>query len=263
MVGNSQPLAHLHISSLAHLYPVSTILNCIIVEDEPLAADILSDYVSKVPFLKLVEVCNDALKAHALLREQPIDVMFLDINMPKLTGLEFLRTLPHPPRVIITTAYHEYGVEGFELQVVDYLLKPVEYDRFKIAVDKLLLPYNLVKTVSATGKKTESTGAIRPYYFFTVNKRAVKIYLDEILYIESFKDAVSIHTATKSYSTHYQLGELESMINSDNFLRIHRSFLVAIDKIDSYSAAEIEIGGRSLPIGRSHKEFVLERLSMN
>jgi DNA-binding LytR/AlgR family response regulator len=240
---------------------VSTILNCIIVEDEPLAADILADYINQVPFLKLIDVCTDALKARTTVREQQIDVMFLDINMPKLTGLEFLRTLPHPPKVIITSAYHEYGIDGFDLQVVDYLLKPIEFERFKTAVDKLLLPYHLIKTVSATGKKDEPH--VRPYYFFTVNKRAVKIYLDEILYIESLKDAVSIHTSTKSYNTHYQLGELEAMIYADNFLRIHRSFLIAIDKIDSYSAAEVEIGGRSLPIGRSHKEFVLERLGKN
>lgn len=237
---------------------MSNTLNCIIVEDEPLAADILSDYVQQTPFLRLVQVCSDALKAHEVLQHERIDVMFLDINMPKLTGLEFLRTLSHPPKVIITSAYHEYGIDGFDLQVVDYLLKPIEFDRFMVAANKLLLPYHLATTVSATGKKDEPP--VRPYYFFTVNKRAVKIYLDEILYAESLKDAVTIHTINKSYNTHYQLGELEDMIRSNNFLRIHRSFLVAIDKIDSYSAAEVEMGGRSLPIGRSHKEFVMDRL---
>lgn len=237
------------------------ILNCLIVEDEPLAADIIADYIEQTPFLSLLKICNNALQANEALRTMPVDVMFLDINMPKLSGLELLRTLARPPKVIITTAYDEYGIDGFDLQVVDYLIKPVEYERFLKAANKLLMPVHLAGTVSASGKK--STAPIRPYYFFTVSKRAVKIYLDEILYIESLKDAVSIHTSEKNYNTHYQLGELEALMRSDNFLRIHRSFLVAIDKIDSYSAAEIEIGGRSLPIGRSHKDYVLERLSQN
>ena len=237
------------------------ILNCIIVEDEPLAADIISDYIEQTPFLHLLKICYNALEANEALPTMPVDVMFLDINMPKLSGLELLRTLAKPPKVIITTAYDEYGVDDFDLQVVDYLIKPVEFERFTIAANKLLLPVHLAGTVSANGKK--NTVPIRPYYFFTVSKRAVKIYLDEILYIESLKDAVSINTVARNYSTHYQLGELESLMHSPNFLRIHRSFLVAIDKIDSYSAAEIEIGGRSLPIGRSHKDFVLERLAQN
>jgi DNA-binding LytR/AlgR family response regulator len=234
------------------------VLRSIIVEDEPLAADILADYINQHESLQLVDICDNALTARQVLRDNQVDVMFLDINMPKLTGLELLRTLPNPPRVIITSAYHEYGIDGFDLQVVDYLLKPIEHDRFKQAISKLLLPANLVKTVSATGK--DNHVAVRPFYFFTVNKRSVKIYLDEIRYIESLKDIVVINTVEKAYHTHYQLGELESLIRSENFLRIHRSFLVAIDKIDSFSAAEIEIAGRSLPIGRSHKDVVLERL---
>lgn len=236
-------------------------LNCIIVEDEPLAAEIVAEFVDATPFLNLVRICNNALSAREALRDNVVDVMFLDINMPKLSGLEFLRTLPKPPKVIITTAYHQYGVDGFDLQVVDYLLKPIEEDRFKTAVNKLLLPVHLQTTVSATGPKKEVP--IRPYYFFTVNKRAVKIYLDEILYFESIKDSVVVHTINNEYVTHYQLGELESLMRAENFLRVHRSFLVAIDKIDSYSAAEIEMAGRSLPIGRSHKDYVLEKLGRN
>lgn len=236
-------------------------LNCIIVEDEPLAAEIVAEFVDATPFLNLVRICNNALSAREALRDNVVDVMFLDINMPKLSGLEFLRTLPKPPKVIVTTAYHQYGVDGFDLQVVDYLLKPIEEERFKTAVNKLLLPVHLQTTVSATGPKKEVP--IRPYYFFTVNKRAVKIYLDEILFFESIKDSVVVHTINNEYVTHYQLGELESLMRAENFLRVHRSFLVAIDKIDSYSAAEIEMAGRSLPIGRSHKDYVLEKLGRN
>jgi DNA-binding LytR/AlgR family response regulator len=232
-------------------------LSCIIVEDEPIAADILADYVNETDFLELQTICTSALAAHDYLRKNTVDVMFLDINMPKMTGLEFLRTLEKRPKVIITTAYDQYGVDGFDLQVVDYLLKPIEEERFQKAVAKLLSPVHLIQTVPATGPVQE---AVRPFHFFMVNKRSVKIYLDEILYIESLKDAVLIHTSTKSYTTNYQLGELESLLTPNNFLRVHRSYLIAIDKIDWFSAAEIEIGGRVIPIGRSHKEFVMERL---
>jgi DNA-binding LytR/AlgR family response regulator len=232
-------------------------LSCIIVEDEPIAADILADYVSQTEFLELQTICHSALAAHDYLRKHQVDVMFLDINMPKMTGLEFLRTLEKRPKVIITTAYDHYGVDGFDMQVVDYLLKPIEEERFQKAVAKLLHPANMIQTVPATGPVQE---AVRPFHFFMVNKKSVKIYLDEILYIESLKDSVMIHTSTKSHSTNYQLGELESLLNSGNFLRVHRSYLIAIDKIDWFSAAEIEIGGRVIPIGRSHKEFVMGRL---
>jgi DNA-binding LytR/AlgR family response regulator len=238
------------------------ILNCIIVEDEPLAAEIIAEYVEQTPFLNLVKICDNALDAREVLRTTTIDAMFLDINMPKLTGLEFLRTLNRPPKVIITSAYHEYGIDGFDLQVVDYLLKPIELERFNLAVQKLLLPVHLAPSVPATGIKTEGHN-VRPYYFFTVNKRSVKIYLDEILYFESLKDSVTIYTTNdRRYNTHYQLGELESILHDKSFLRIHRSFLVSMDKIDSFSAAEVEIEGRSLPIGRSHKELVSEVLAL-
>jgi DNA-binding LytR/AlgR family response regulator len=232
-------------------------LRCIIVEDEPLAAEILAEYIGQTSFLTLTHVCNDAIRALDVVRMYPVDVIFLDINLPKLSGLDFLKTLLHQPKVIITSAYHEFAVEGFNLQVTDYLLKPIEFSRFTKAVQKLLLPQRLTD-VQPPAKAAPPT---RAYYFFTVNKRSVKIYLDEILYIESLKDSVSIHTRTRSYNTHYQLGELESLIRSDNFLRIHRSFMIAVDKIDSFSASEVDIAGRVLPIGRSHKMFVMGRLT--
>lgn len=231
-------------------------LKCIIVEDEPLAAEILAEYVHQTPFLQLTHVCFDAIKALDVVRQNPVDVMFLDINLPKLNGLEFLKTLLHQPRVIITSAYHEYAVEGFELQVTDYLLKPIEFNRYTKAVNKLLQPQR--NSDASIQKPAEHL--VRPYFFFTVSKRSVKIYLDDIMYVESLKDAVAIVTKTKAYNTHYQLGELEALMRSDNFLRIHRSFMVAIDKIESFSASEVEIQGRTLPIGRSHKIYVMERL---
>ncbi|MBL7802275.1 MAG: response regulator transcription factor [Saprospiraceae bacterium] len=232
----------------------NTPLRCLIVEDEPLAAEILEEYISMTPFLTLTHVCPDAISALDVVHSEPVDVIFLDINLPKLNGLDFIKTLRRQPKIIVTSAYHEFAVEGFELQVVDFLLKPIEYSRFARAVNKLIAPH------AQTGTAKPAVQPVRPHYFFTVNKRSVKIYLDEILFIESLKDSVTIHTREKSYPTHYQLGELEELMRSDNFLRIHRSFLVAIDKIESFSAAEVEIAGRSLPIGRSHKELVMERL---
>jgi len=233
-------------------------MRCIIVEDEPLAAEILAEYIGQTPFLQLTHVCNDAIRALDVVRMNPVDVIFLDINLPKLSGMEFLKTLLHQPKVIVTSAYHEFAVEGFDLQVIDYLLKPIEFSRYNKAVNKLLTPQRLSDVQPAPSAKPATP--VRPYYFFTVNKRSVKIYLDDILFIESLKDSVSIHTKAKSYNTHYQLGELEALMRSDNFLRIHRSFLVAVDKIESFSAAEVEIAGRVLPIGRSHKLYVMEKL---
>lgn len=232
-------------------------LRCIIVEDEPLAAEILAEYIGQTPFLQLTHICNDAIQALDVVRQNPVDVIFLDINLPKLSGLEFLKTLLHQPMVIVTSAYHEFAVQGFDLHVTDYLLKPIEFSRFSKAVNKLLQPQRQSDQTSAA---KASVQPIRPYYFFMVNKRSVKIYLDEILFIESLKDSVSIVTTTKAHHTHYQLGELEELMRSDNFLRIHRSFLVAVDKIESFSAAEVQIAGRVLPIGRSHKLYVMEKL---
>ncbi len=231
-------------------------LRCIIVEDEPLAAEILTEYIQMTPFLQLVDTCPDAIKAMEVVREKSVDVIFLDINLPKLTGIEFIKSLPQQPKIIITSAYHEFALEGFDLQVVDYLLKPIEFNRFTKAINKILHAHRVSEVVSHYKQSISR----RPFYFFAVQKRSVKIYLDEILYVESLKDTVTIHTAEKSYPTHYHLNELEELLPRDHFLRIHRSFLVAIDKIDAFSAAEVEIGGRTLPIGRKYKDFVTSRL---
>jgi DNA-binding LytR/AlgR family response regulator len=233
-------------------------LRCVIVEDEPLAAEILAEYVGKTQMLLLTHVCADAIQALDVVRQNPVDVLFLDIDLPKMNGLEFLKTLIHQPRVIVTSAYHEFAVASFDLQVTDYLLKPIEFSRFTQAVGKLLQPQRLME---ASSLGTPVTLPARAYYFFMVNKRSVKIYLDEILFIESLKDAVCIVTKLKSYPTHYQMGELETLLHPSNFLRIHRSFLVSIDKVEAFSAAAVQVSGRILPVGRSHKLYVMERLN--
>ncbi len=228
--------------------------NCLIVEDEPLAAEVLRDYIHQVPFLELKQICADALYAMEILQSEKVDLIFLDIHLPKLKGLDFLEALKTPPSVIITSAYKDYALQGFELNVIDYLLKPIRFNRFLKAVDKLNQPKTYSINLPA-GKGTE-----REYFFFNVGKKKVKVFLDEILYIESLKEYVKITTKEKSIHTKFQLSEIEEMLSKNNFLRIHRSFIVARDKIATFTATEIEINNKAIPIGRSYKELVLSVL---
>jgi len=225
--------------------------NCIIVEDEPLAAEVLQDYIQQVPFLQLKGICGDAIFAMEMLKKEKVDLIFLDIHLPKLKGLDFIKTLKHPPHIIIVSAYHEYALKGYEYNVIDYLLKPVEFNRFLMAVNKL----TQVAAPETTTRSSSPAGE-RPYLFFNVGKKKVKIFLDEILYIESLKEYIRIFTNTKSILTKFQLGQIESLLAKNNFIRVHRSFIVARDKIDAFTAAEIEIQGKQIPVGRSYKELV-------
>ena len=231
-------------------------ISCLILEDEPLAAEELEDYINKVLFLELKAKCADAIYALEILQKQTIDLIFLDIHLPKLKGLDFIKTLQHPPKVIITTAYQEYALQGYELNVVDYLLKPIEWSRFLMAVNKLQQAIEVTnyshRTVPGPEEKT--------YLFFNVNKRMVKIFLDEILYIESLKEYIRITTPNKSILTKYQLNQIEELLTRHHFLRIHRSFIVAKNKIETFSATDVEIGSKHLPIGRNYKEQVMEVL---
>jgi len=225
--------------------------NCLIVEDEPLAAEVLQDYIGQVPFLTLSGICGDAIYAMDKLKQEKIDVIFLDIHLPKLKGLDFIKTLRNPPHIIIVSAYHEYALQGYEYNVIDYLLKPVEFSRFLMAVNKIkqtTAPEISASVMSETGE--------RSYIFFNVGKKKVKIFLDEILYIESLKEYVRIFTKTKSILTKFQLGQIETLLAKNNFIRVHRSFIVAKDKIDAFTAADIEINGKQIPVGRSYKELV-------
>lgn len=223
--------------------------SCMIVEDEPLAAEVLQDYIHQVPFLQLKGVCADAIYAMELLQKEKVDLIFLDIHLPKLKGLEFIRTLKHPPQIIIVSAYHEYALQGYEYNVLDYLLKPVEFSRFLMAVNKLARPLE-------AGPVTAAPASERPSLFFNVGKKKVKVFLDEILYIESFKEYIRIFTRTKSILTKFQLGEAESLLARNNFIRVHRSYIVARDKIDAFTAADIDVNGKLIPVGRSYKELV-------
>ncbi len=229
--------------------------NCIIVEDEPLAAEVLTDYIQQVPFLELSEVCTDAIFAMERLQSNKIDLMFLDIHLPKLKGLDFLEALKTPPHVIVTSAYKEYALAGYELNVIDYLLKPIRFNRFLKAVNKL----NQF-TQQTADHTTPVINPERKSFFFNVGKKRVKIFMDEILYIESLREYVRITTKDKSILTKFQLNEIEDMLSKNNFLRIHRSFIAAKDKIAAFTATDVEINNKSIPIGRSYKELVLSVL---
>lgn len=226
-------------------------INCLIIEDEPLAAEVLQDYVGQLPFLKLYGVSQDAIFALETLQKEKIDLIFLDIHLPKLKGFDFLRSLTNPPQTIITSAYQDYALQGYELNVVDYLLKPIEFNRFIIAVNKLR---QQIETSRLTNPMR--TGNDRPFLFFNVGKKKVKMFLDEILYIESLKEYIKIVSKNRSLLTKFQLGQAEGLLQNSNFLRIHRSFIVAKDKIDAFTATDIEIDGKLIPIGRSYKEQV-------
>jgi DNA-binding LytR/AlgR family response regulator len=229
--------------------------NCIIVEDEPLAAEVVKDYILQVPFLQLKGICTDALYAMDLLQKEKIDLVFLDIHLPKLKGLDFIKALKKPPQIIITSAYQEYALQGYELNVLDYLLKPIEFNRFVMAVNKLK-----EREVVDTSSLAPAAVTERAALFFNVSKKRVKIYIDEILFIESLKEYIRITTKDKSILTKFQLGQIEEMLARNGFLRIHRSFLVAKNKIDAFSATDVEIGGKQIPIGRSYKEQVIKLL---
>jgi len=223
-------------------------IKCIIIEDEPLATKVLSDYISQVPFLELQGAFKDAILATDFLRNNNTDLIFLDIHLPKLKGMAFLKTLTNPPAVIVTTAYHQYAVEGFNLNVTDYLLKPFEFERFLVAVNK-------VKAAQGEKQKTIESNE-KDFIFLNVQKKKVKILFSEILYIESQREYIKIVTTKKEYISKMSTHEIESLLPANLFKRIHRSFIVSVSKIDSYTAEMVEMNGISIPIGRGYRDII-------
>ena len=225
-------------------------IKCIVVEDEPLAVKVLADYISQVPFLELQGTFKDAILATDWLRHNNTDLIFLDIHLPKLKGMAFLKTLTNPPAVVITTAYHQYAVEGFDLNVTDYLLKPFEFERFLQAVNKVK---------KAQVEKTGSNEAEKDFIFLNAERKRVKILFSDILYIESQREYIKIVTTKREYITKMSTHEIEDLLPATLFKRIHRSFIVSIKKIESYTAEMVEINGIPIPIGRDYRDF-LEQL---
>ena len=219
-------------------------LSCIIVEDEPLAVKVLSDYIKRVPYLDLRDTFKDALMASDYLRNNEIDLMFLDIHLPGLKGIDFLKTLSERPAVILTTAYHEYAVEGFNLNVTDYLLKPFDFERFLTAVGK-------VKT-----DKSKAGVDVKDFIFIAVQKKKVKLLFDDIIYVESQREYVKVVTTKRQYLTKMSTNEIEAMLPGELFKRVHRSFIISVRRIDSYNADEVEMSGITIPIGRGYRDVI-------
>lgn len=230
---------------------------CLIVDDEPLAIELLRDHIAKLPRLVLTASCQNALEAFEVLKRREIDLVFLDIQMPTITGMEFVRSLRNPPAIIFTTAYRQYAVESYELNVVDYLLKPITFTRFLQAVDK----YAELRKGLASPKEDNRTSewAESGYIFVNANKKNIKVRFDEILYVESLKDYIRIHTADQKITTKEKISDFVDKLPA-SFLRIHRSYIVNTAFVTAFTAHDVEIGAREIPIGGSYKQRVFEAL---
>ncbi len=240
-------------------------MKVIIVDDEPLALDVIETYVSRMPNLELVARCNNAFEANEALKENDIDLMFLDIQMPQLTGIDFLKTLKTPPMVIFTTAYQQYAVEGFEMNAIDYLLKPISMDRFMKAVNKASEQYDLHHQEAKNGVNTEGVAEAKPDYIFVkADKKLQRVKFSDILYIEGLKDYVIIRTETGRIISLQTMKSLEDKLPVAQFVRVHRSFIVGIDKIHAIVGNMVEViekgAAKHLPIGKNYRDELLEMI---
>jgi DNA-binding LytR/AlgR family response regulator len=230
-------------------------IRCLLVDDEPPALAVLRSHIATVPMLEVVAGCHNAIAAFEALQKYPVDLMFLDVKMPQLTGTDFLRSLRNPPKVILTTAYRDYALDGYDLDIVDYLLKPISLDRFLRAIQKVYRLDSSSLVTVPTPRETTHAEADR-FLYFRADRKMVKVMVDEILYVESLKDYVRIVTAARQIVAKQTITSLEQMLPEDAFLRIHRSFIVARTRIDSFSPNHVEVAGKELPIGRHYKHDV-------
>ena len=231
---------------------------CLIVDDEPLAIEVIVSYLKNLDGFEIAGTCQSGVEAFGHLQQQRIDLLFLDIQMPELTGLDLIRSLQHPPKVILTTAHREYALEGYELDVIDYLLKPISLDRFLQALDKYrqrAAGEEVHASVPASG--SPETG----YIDVKVDRKIHRIPLRDIIYVEGMKDYLQVHTIGKKYITKMTLNSLLAQLPQPGFLQIHRSYLVSLDHIKAFDATMIEVGNRQLPIGRHYKREVMAALT--
>ena len=236
-------------------------IKCLVIDDELPAREILQKHIAGIEALELTGTCTNAVEALSFLQSNTVDLLFLDIQMPHILGTNFIRTLKNPPKVIFTTAYRKYAVEGFELDAVDYLLKPISFDRFLKSVNKIL-QVNLQSNTTSPAIENHTEPA-QPFLYLRVDRKMVKVLFNDILYIEGLRDYIRILTTSKAIITKHLLATLEEMLPSDAFLRIHRSYIVSISKIDSYNTDTIEIGKKELPIGRLFKHDVSKLLNVS
>ena len=226
-------------------------LKCMVIDDEPLAIQLLENHIGKVAFLELANTFKNPLEALIAINSDPVDLIFLDIQMPQLNGVQFMKLLQNRAQVIITSAYQEYAIDGFEHDVIDYLLKPVSFERFYKAVEKAHNLKNPAQTVERTPELHPATGG---YIFIKVETKMVRVELDDILFIEGLKNYVCIQTKTKKIVTLQVMKQLEEILPPNRFVRVHKSYIVALDKINSIERQEIYISDRVIPIGITYQE---------
>ncbi len=239
-------------------------MNVLIVDDEPLAQEVLETYIQKFPNLQLVQKCSNAVEAHAALEQHSVDLMFLDIQMPQISGLDFLKTLDNPPKVIFTTAFSEYALEGFELGVVDYLLKPISLERFAKAIHKVTANTMTVGSTPVGGNKSvESVVTTQDFIFVKSDKKLVKVFFEDIFYIEGLKDYVILHTPNGRLVTLQTMKSLEAKLPQELFMRIHRSYIININKIAVLEGNMVNVNKKNIPVGKNYRDNLLTIVNKN
>jgi|TARA_B110000967_G_scaffold68139_1_gene70400 DNA-binding LytR/AlgR family response regulator len=233
-------------------------MNCIAVDDEPLALDIIEAYVARHPELTLVARCNNAAEASEVLKKHKVDLMFLDIEMPEITGLSFVKSLEHKPLFMFTTAYPDYALEGFELDAIDYLLKPIAYDRFEKGVEKALEYYKIKQNLDVAESDLENE-----HFFVKANQKLIKLSYSEIYYVEAFADYVKIFLADKKIVTLQTMKNMERKLPPEMFSRVHRSFIVNRNHVASFSTSACEVNEVKIPIGKNYKEAFVALMKSN
>lgn len=233
-------------------------INCLIIDDEPLAISVIESYLKEFSNITVTNVYNNPIDALPEIENEAIDVVFLDINMPQMSGLEFLHTLKRYPLIIITTAYKEHAIESYELDVLDYLVKPIPFSRFLKSVNKLTN-----RLISEKGESKVSNFNQEPHIFLKIDKKLVKIILKDILFIESLKDYIKLHTTTGNHIAHKSLSSIIDELPSENFIRVHKSYAIAIDKVKSIEGNLIEIDNKAIPMGRNYIYHAKERIFNN
>jgi len=234
---------------------------CIIVDDEPLAIEVIENHLSKFNDIEIVAKCNNAVSAFEIIRKKHVDLIFLDIQMPKITGVDFVKSLKHSPKVIFTTAYRDYAIDAYELDVIDYLLKPISFERFLKAINKFY--YGSVKDITIYNGNENIVLDKEPYTYIKAEKKLYKVYLKDIAYVEALKDYVKVVCEKKTLITKLSISSFEEKLPQEHFVRIHRSYIVNISRIEAFNSTEVDILDRQLPLGRSYKNQVLRILNIN
>ena len=233
-------------------------MKCLIIDDEPLARELIESYVVRMENFTMVKSCTNALEAFPILQQKQIDLIFLDIHMPQLTGIDLIKSLKDKPKVILTTAYREYAAEAFDLDVIDYLIKPITFDRFLRAVGKIY---------QSGIPPVDENSVVRSFYdayiFLREDREMIKVFLRDIWYIESLRDYVKVKTSSRQIITYQKISVLEQKLPEKEFVRIHRSFIVAIGKVSSFTANTVRAGEIEIPLGRNYKQQALRILNQN